>query len=182
MFYGLFSLQTNLCILLHDQCDVLWHNGPNYEQLLFSSDNWPGTSAMGKCAFFYMWHWFGVVVFQRCIVNWGDVCDGYMCILLYVTLIWCSGVPEMYVWLLGGGQWERVKWWEQWNYLQISQSDMRFHISQYKMQCSGVAVMYAQKEGAIWCNDLACSYGWLIGGLSAFGIYVHSPMHETYLV
>ena len=30
------------------------------------------------------------------------ICHGYMCILLYVTLIQCSGVPEMYG-QLGGG-------------------------------------------------------------------------------
>ena len=33
-----FLLQTNLCISLHDQSDVLQHNGTNYEQLLFSSE------------------------------------------------------------------------------------------------------------------------------------------------
>ena len=50
----------------------------------------------GICAFFFMWHWFSVVVFQRSMVNWGIICHGYMCILLYVKLIWCSGVPEIY--------------------------------------------------------------------------------------
>ena len=60
MLYGLFSLQTNLFISLHYQSDVLWHNGTNYKQLLFSSDIWAGTSAMGICAFFYMWNLFGV--------------------------------------------------------------------------------------------------------------------------
>ena len=54
-----------------------------------------GTSAMGICAFFYMWHWFGVVVFQRSMFNGGYICHGYMCILLYVKLIWCSGVPQI---------------------------------------------------------------------------------------
>ena len=83
--------------------------------------NWGGggTSAMGICAFFYMWHWtvemwnchswpldastffymwhwFGVVVFQTSRVDWGYICHGYMCIHRYVTLIWCSGVPEIY--------------------------------------------------------------------------------------
>ena len=47
MLYGLFSLQTNLCISLHYQSDVLQHNGTNYEELLFSSDILAGT-------FFYM--------------------------------------------------------------------------------------------------------------------------------
>ena len=59
MLYGLFSQQTNLPISSHDQSDILQHNGTNYEQLLFSSDIWAGTSAMGICSFFYMWHWFG---------------------------------------------------------------------------------------------------------------------------
>ena len=26
----------------------------------------------------------------------GSVCHGYMCFLLYVKLIWCSGFPEIY--------------------------------------------------------------------------------------
>ena len=38
MLYRLGSLQTNLCISLHYQSDVLQHNGTNYEELLFSSD------------------------------------------------------------------------------------------------------------------------------------------------
>ena len=42
MSYGLSSLQTNLCISLHPQSDELWHNGTNYEELLFSSDIWTG--------------------------------------------------------------------------------------------------------------------------------------------
>ena len=42
MLYGLFSLQTNLCISLHNQSDVLWHSITNYKELLFSSDIWTG--------------------------------------------------------------------------------------------------------------------------------------------
>ena len=59
-----------------------------------------GQSPMGICAFFYMGNLFGVVVFQRSMVDWrrgwGSVCHGYMCILLYVKLIQCSGFPEIY--------------------------------------------------------------------------------------
>ena len=44
MLYILFSLQTNLHISLHHQSDVLWLNGTNYKELLFSSDIWAGTS------------------------------------------------------------------------------------------------------------------------------------------
>ena len=144
MLYGLFSLQTNLCISSHDQSDVLWHNGTNYKQLLFSSDIWAGTSAMGICTFFYMWHWFcgqlhsnnererdsvhmwnkwkwwnstGPVQHYLCISRykiqcsgvpaiyaqkWGSICLGYMCICLYVKLIWCSGVAWVYDRLMGG--------------------------------------------------------------------------------
>ena len=36
---------------------------------------------------------FGIVVFHRYMVDWrGYVCHRYMCMLLYVKLIWCSGV------------------------------------------------------------------------------------------
>ena len=49
------------------------------------------------CAFYYMCNLFGVMVFQRSIVNMG-VEEGYMdsqymCTLLYVKLIWCNGIP-----------------------------------------------------------------------------------------
>ena len=63
--------------------------------------NWWGTSAMSICAFCYMWNLFGVVMFQRSMVDWGYGCHGYMCILLYVKPIWCSGLPQIYG-LLGG--------------------------------------------------------------------------------
>ena len=26
----------------------------------------------------------------------GSVCHGYMCIVLYMKLIWCNGFPEIY--------------------------------------------------------------------------------------
>ena len=46
---------------------------------------------------FHMWNSFGVVVFYRSMVNWrGDICPEYMCILLYVKLIRCSGIPYIY--------------------------------------------------------------------------------------
>ena len=32
----------------------------------------------------------------------GSVCHGYMCILLYMKLIWCSGFPEIYAQLEEG--------------------------------------------------------------------------------
>ena len=55
---------------------------------------------MGICAFFYMWNFCSVVAFQRSMLNLrrgkGSVCHGYMCILLYMKLIWCSSFPEIY--------------------------------------------------------------------------------------
>ena len=34
----------------------------------------------------------------------------------------------------------------------------------------------------MWCNGLACTYGQLTGGPPAFGISMHCPMCETYVV
>ena len=46
------------------------------------------------CAFCYMLNVFGVLVFHTSMVNCrrGYMCLSYMCILLYVQLIWCSGM------------------------------------------------------------------------------------------
>ena len=33
---------------------------------------------------------------------WGSVCHGYMCILLYMKLMWCSGV-SIDLWSIGDG-------------------------------------------------------------------------------
>ena len=30
------------------------------------------------------------------LIGWGYICHMYMCILLYVKLIWCSCIPQMY--------------------------------------------------------------------------------------
>ena len=58
---------------------------------------WGVPSALGICAFCYMWNLFSVVVLHGSMVNWGgSLCLGYMCILQYVKLIWCSGVAEIY--------------------------------------------------------------------------------------
>ena len=60
-----------------------------------------GPSALSMCAFCYMLNVFGVVVFHRSMVNWRRG-PWYMCILLYVKLIWCSGIPYIYGQLEGG--------------------------------------------------------------------------------
>ena len=54
-------------------------------------------SALGIFAFCYMWNWFIVVVLHWSMINWwGSICHAYICILLYVKLIWCSGVAWIY--------------------------------------------------------------------------------------
>ena len=67
-----------------------------------------GTSDLGRCAFCYMWNLFGVVVFHTSMVNWRRG-PWYMCILLYVQLIQCSGIPHIYDWLEG----DQLIWWVQ---------------------------------------------------------------------
>ena len=62
-------------------------------------------SAMGICTFCYIENFFSVVVLHRSIVDrrrGGSVCHGYMCILLYMKLNWCSGFPEIYTQLEEG--------------------------------------------------------------------------------
>ena len=44
---------------------------------------------------------YSVVVFHTCKVNWRRG-PWYMCIVLYVKLIWCSGIPYSYGQLEGG--------------------------------------------------------------------------------
>ena len=49
----------------------------------------------------------GVVLFKASMFDWrrrmGSICHGYMCILLDMKLIWCSGFPEIYACLEGVG-------------------------------------------------------------------------------
>ena len=57
-----------------------------------------GICILSICAFCYRCHLFGVMVFQRSIVNWsgGYMYPQYMCILLYVILMLCNGIPYIY--------------------------------------------------------------------------------------
>ena len=79
-----------MCILLYVK--LIWCNGIPW---IYCTVGVLGESILSICAFCYMWHLFGVMVFHRCIVNWsgGYMYSQYMCILLYVTLIWCNGIP-----------------------------------------------------------------------------------------
>ena len=57
-----------------------------------------GRCILSICAFSYMSKLCGVMLFNRSIVNWsgGYMYPQYMCIVLYVTLIWCNGIPYIY--------------------------------------------------------------------------------------
>ena len=63
-------------------------------------------SAMGICAFGYISETYIVQWFSRDLYSIGggvgSVCHGYMCILLYMKLIWCRGFSEIYAQLDGG--------------------------------------------------------------------------------
>ena len=78
-----------------------------------------------------------------------SVCHGDMGILLYVKLIWCSGFPEIYAQIEGGGGVSLP-----WVYVQSSTCETY-------LQCSGFPVdLWSQSEEG--------------GGVSLPLIYVHS--------
>ena len=62
-----------------------------------------GQSAIGICALFYIYRSaircakFGVAACKASMLNCrGAICHMYMCIVLYMNLIWCNGFVEMY--------------------------------------------------------------------------------------
>ena len=62
-------------------------------------------SAMGICVLCYIWNLFGVMVSRDlCSIGggMGSICHGYICLLLYMKLIWYNGFPEIYAWLEEG--------------------------------------------------------------------------------
>ena len=76
-----------MCILLYVK--PIWFSGiPVMYGLLEEG-------GLGSCAFCYMLNLFGLVVFHRAMINWRRG-PWYMCILLYVKPIWCSGILYMY--------------------------------------------------------------------------------------
>ena len=115
-----------------------------------------GTLPFGICAFFYMWNFVGVAVFQRSMLDWrrGYVCLQYMCILLYVKVIWCSGFPEIYAQLEEG--------W--------GQSAMNICAFCYIWNLFGAVVFQRSM------------LDWRSGGVSLSWVYMYSAVYETYLV
>ena len=78
-----------MCILLYVK--LIWCSGVAW---IYGQLREEVSSALSICAFCYMWNLFGVVVLHSSVVDWlgGSICLWYMCMLLYVQLIWCSGV------------------------------------------------------------------------------------------
>ena len=72
------------------------------------------------------------MVFQTSMLNWrGFICYGYMCIVLYMKLIWCNGFAEIYAQLEEGAL--------------ISMGIFSIYIERSAIRCSkfGVAVFKA---------------------------------------
>ena len=79
-----------MCILLYVK--LLWCSAVFHTSMV----NWRGVHVPKVyVSFCYMLNLFGVVVFHRSMVNWRRG-PWYMCILLYVKLLWCSGIPYIY--------------------------------------------------------------------------------------
>ena len=70
--------ETFSVVVLHRSM-VKWRNGR-------------GQSAMGKCSFCYMGNLRDIVLFRHLCLIRGYICLQYMCILLYVKLIWYGSV------------------------------------------------------------------------------------------
>ena len=90
-------------------CALMLYHDPTYVQCSgipeiygWLEEGILGMSALSICAFCYMLNWFSVVVLHRSMVNWRRG-PWYMCILLYVKLIRCSGIPYIYGQLGGLG-------------------------------------------------------------------------------
>ena len=77
----------------------------------------------------------------------GSVCHGHMCILLYMKLIQCSGVAEIY----GQLEW-RVRGSLPWVLHMYNLIYMKL------IWCSGVAYIYCQLEEGVWsvCHRYMC--------------------------
>ena len=108
---------------------------------------------------------FGVVVFYMSMVNWSGG------ILLYVKLLWCSGIP-IDLWSIGGGY--------------ICPKYMCILLYLKLIWCSGISYIYGQLEWGILlyvkliqCSGIPYIYGQLEEGAL---VHVHAAICETFLV
>ena len=84
----------------------------------------------------------------------GYIYPQYMCILLYVKLIWCSNIPYIYSQLLWGRE----------------RCILSICAFCYMWNLFGVAIFHTSILN--WCG----------GGIDVSSLYVHSAICETYLV
>ena len=71
-----------ICALCYIHMKYIWCNGflEIYARL---EEGW-GQSAMGICALCYIWNWFGIMVFQRSLLNWRT---GWHCAIYETDLV-----------------------------------------------------------------------------------------------
>ena len=76
----------------------------------------------------------------------------YMCIVLYVTLLWCNGIPYTYCQL-------------EWGYMYSQYMCIMLYVKH--IWCNGILQIYYELE--VW-------------GVDVFSVYVYSAVCESYLV
>ena len=81
-----------MCIVIYMK--LIWCNGFPEIYAWLEEGCW---SAMGICTLCYIWNLFVAMVFQWSMLDWRGVliCHRYMCIVLYMKLIWCDGFQEI---------------------------------------------------------------------------------------
>ena len=106
------------------------------------------------------------------------ICPGYMCILLYVKLIWCSGFPQIYGLLEEG-------------YICPGYMCILLHVK--LIWCSGIPQIQGQLEQGVHSYICILLYHETLFGVVVLYramvnwrrralVYVHSAISETYLV
>ena len=125
-----------------------------------------GTCALSICAFCYMFNLWGVVVFHRCIVNWRRG-PWYMCILLYVKLLWCSGIPDIRGQLVGGTSALNIC---AFCYMLPLFGVVVFHRSMVNWRRGPWYMWILLYVKLIWCSHIPYIYGRLEGGTSVLSI------------
>ena len=99
------------------------------------------------------------MVFQRSMLDWrrglGLICHGYMCIVLYMKLIWCNGFPETCAHLEEGVG-------------SICHGYMCIVLYMKPFWCDGFPEICAHLEEGV--------------GVDLLQVYVHCAIYETYLV
>ena len=160
-----------MCILLyvtHIQCSGISQISHQLE-----------LGGLGICAFCYMGNFYGVKVFHRSMVNWrGYICPKYMCILLYVTHIQCSGISQISQQLeLGGLGICAFSYMGNFCGVEVFQRSMVNFEGCYVCPKCMCILLYVK---LIWCHGIPQIYFQLQKGGAL--VYVHSAIHETSVV